>query len=62
MTGGTEFESSVFPFILRGVSIIGIDSVFTPIKLRRRVWRRLARDLKPDQYMISSILSHSRIF
>lgn len=49
MTGGTEFESSVFPFILRGVSIIGIDSVFTPIKLRRRVWRRLARDLKPDQ-------------
>ena len=37
MTGGTEFESSVFPFILRGVSIIGIDSVFTPIKLRRRM-------------------------
>lgn len=49
MTGGTEFESSVLPFILRGVSVIGIDSVFTPIKLRRRVWRRLARDLKPDQ-------------
>ena len=31
MTGGNEFESSIFPFILRGVSIIGIDSVFTPI-------------------------------
>ena len=49
ITGGNEFESSIFPFILRGVSIIGIDSVFTPIKLRRRVWRRLARDLKPNQ-------------
>ena len=62
MTGGTEFESSVFPFILRGVSIIGIDSVFTPIKLRRRVWRRLARDLKPDQlHDIKHIISFEDI-
>lgn len=61
-TGGTEFESSVFPFILRGVSIIGIDSVFTPIKLRRRVWRRLARDLKPDQlHDIKHIISFEDI-
>lgn len=62
MTGGTEFESSVFPFILRGVSIIGIDSVFTPVKLRRRVWRRLARDLKPDQlHDIKHIISFEDI-
>ncbi|MET2743755.1 acryloyl-CoA reductase [Staphylococcus caprae] len=62
MTGGTEFESSVFPFILRGVSIIGIDSVFTPIKLRRRVWRRLARDLKPNQlHDIKHIISFEDI-
>lgn len=49
MTGGNNFETTVFPFILRGASIIGIDSVFTPIKLRKRVWRRLAKDLKPQQ-------------
>ena len=48
MTGGNNFETTVFPFILRGASIIGIDSVFTPIKLRKRVWRRLAKDLKPQ--------------
>ncbi|MEJ7356161.1 oxidoreductase, partial [Staphylococcus haemolyticus] len=49
MTGGTKFESSVFPLILRGISVLGIDSVFTPIKLRKLVWRRLAKDLKPKQ-------------
>lgn len=49
MTGGTQFESSVFPLILRGISILGVDSVFTPIKLRKLVWRRLAKDLKPKQ-------------
>ena len=44
------------------MSIIGIDSVFTPIKLRRRVWRRLARDLKPDQlHDIKHIISFEDI-
>ena len=62
MTGGYNFETSVFPFILRGVSIIGIDSVFTPIKLRKRVWRRLAKDLKPDQlHDIKHIISFDNI-
>lgn len=48
MTGGNDYASSVFPLILRGVSILGIDSVFTPMKLRQRVWRRLAKDLKSE--------------
>ncbi|MBN6204308.1 acryloyl-CoA reductase, partial [Staphylococcus saprophyticus] len=48
MTAGTKFDSSVFPFILRGVSIIGIDSVYTEIRQRKHIWRRLAKDLKPD--------------
>ncbi|MBL7564802.1 NADPH:quinone oxidoreductase family protein [Staphylococcus saccharolyticus] len=62
MTGGYNFETSVFPFILRGVSIIGIDSVFTPINLRKRVWRRLAKDLKPDQlHDIKHIISFDNI-
>lgn len=48
MTAGTQFKSSVFPFILRGVSIIGIDSVYSEMKQRKQIWRRLAKDLKPD--------------
>ena len=49
LTGGVSFDTTVYPFILRGVSLVGIDSVFTPMKLRERVWRRLATDLKSDK-------------
>jgi acrylyl-CoA reductase (NADPH) len=42
LTGGSGFESSVYPFIVRGASLIGIDTVLTPIDERRRVWRELA--------------------
>lgn len=62
MTVGNNFETTVFPFILRGASIIGIDSVFTPIKLRKRVWRRLAKDLKPQQlHDIKHVISFDEI-
>lgn len=46
MIGGNNFEIIVFFFILRGVSIIGIDLVFILIKLRKCVWRRFVKDLK----------------
>ncbi|MGQ0525150.1 MAG: oxidoreductase [Betaproteobacteria bacterium] len=45
--GGIELKTTVLPFILRGVRLIGVDSVSTPMPLRRRVWERLAADLKP---------------
>lgn len=45
--GGIELKTSVLPFILRGVRLIGVDSAVTPMALRRRVWGRLASDLKP---------------
>ncbi len=45
--GGIELKTSVLPFILRGVRLIGVDSAVTPMALRRRVWERLAGDLKP---------------
>jgi len=45
--GGIEFKTTVLPFILRGVRLIGVDSAATPMPLRRRVWERLASDLKP---------------
>ncbi|KXS18111.1 alcohol dehydrogenase superfamily, zinc-containing protein [Gonapodya prolifera JEL478] len=48
MAGGNEFKSSVFPFILRGVNLLGIDSVMCPQARRQVVWDRLARDLPKD--------------
>lgn len=45
--GGVELKTTVLPFILRGVRLIGVDSAATPMALRRKVWNRLASDLKP---------------
>jgi len=42
---GMDFPGSVAPFILRGVTLYGIDSVMAPLALRRQAWERLARDL-----------------
>ena len=47
LTGGADLPASVMPFILRGVALLGIDSVQTPMDVRVRAWNRLARDLKP---------------
>jgi acrylyl-CoA reductase (NADPH) len=44
---GADFPSSVMPFILRGVSLLGIDSVMAPKAKRLVAWERLARDLDP---------------
>lgn len=45
--GGIELKTTVLPFILRGVRLIGVDSALTPMPLRRKIWSRLASDLKP---------------
>jgi len=45
--GGIEFKTTVLPFILRGVRLIGVNSGETPMPLRRKIWGRLASDLKP---------------
>ena len=47
MAGGADLKTTVFPFILRGVNLLGINSTFTPRALRLEVWRRLATDLRP---------------
>jgi len=47
LTGGAELVTTVMPFILRNVALLGIDSVQTPIERRRAVWARLGTDLKP---------------
>ena len=46
-TGGIELHTTVMPFILRGVRLIGIDSAATAMPLRLQVWHRLANDLRP---------------
>ncbi|MEO6699686.1 MAG: MDR family oxidoreductase [Paraperlucidibaca sp.] len=45
---GMDFPASVAPFILRGVRLIGIDSVMAPLAIRERAWQRLARDLSAE--------------
>jgi acrylyl-CoA reductase (NADPH) len=47
LTGGVELRTTVMPFILRGVSLIGIDSAMCPMPIRADVWRRLATDMQP---------------
>jgi len=47
LTGGSGLPATVLPFILRGVNLLGIDSVMTSIDRRRAVWARIATDLKP---------------
>jgi acrylyl-CoA reductase (NADPH) len=45
LAGGMDLPATVAPFILRGVSLIGIDSVMCPLERRREAWKRLASDL-----------------
>ena len=47
LAGSHELKTTVMPFILRGVNLLGINSVYTPRPLRLQVWQRLAGDLKP---------------
>ncbi len=47
MAAGGQLSTSVMPFILRGVNLLGITSTNTPRALRELVWRRVATDLKP---------------
>ena len=45
LAGGMDLPTSVAPFILRAVALVGIDSVMCPQKIRREAWRRLGTDL-----------------
>ena len=57
LAGGASLNTSVFPFILRGVNLLGIDSVRVPNSQRRAVWERLGRDL-PMELLDSMIEVH----
>jgi acrylyl-CoA reductase (NADPH) len=53
LAGGMDLPTSVAPFILRGVSLIGIDSVMCPLAMRQQAWGRLETDL--DQAKIAAM-------
>jgi putative YhdH/YhfP family quinone oxidoreductase len=47
LAASMTFNTTVAPFILRGVSLLGVDSVNCPMALREKVWQRLASDMRP---------------
>ncbi len=49
LAGGADLPASVIPFLLRGVNLLGIDSVMQPYEARVRAWARLARDLDMER-------------
>ncbi len=49
LAGGADFPGTVIPFLLRGVSILGIDSVMQPFANRQRAWSRIVQDLPLDR-------------
>ena len=55
LAGGMDLPTTVAPFILRGVSLLGIDSVMCPLPLRQEAWRRLETDL--DRGKIAAMTS-----
>jgi acrylyl-CoA reductase (NADPH) len=60
LAASPELKTTVMPFILRGVSLLGINSVYTPRPLRLQVWQRLATDLKPRH--LDSIVTRTLAF
>ena len=60
---GADLPTTVMPFILRGVTLAGVDSVMAPLARRQRAWGRLARDLNPEllESMINEVPLESAI-
>jgi acrylyl-CoA reductase (NADPH) len=48
LAGGMNFSGTVAPFVLRGVSLVGIDSVMCPLDKRKEAWQRLSSDLDAE--------------
>ncbi|MEH7014116.1 acryloyl-CoA reductase [Neobacillus niacini] len=47
LTGGNKVNTTVFPFILRGINLLGIDSVLCPMETRKDIWNKMANEWKP---------------
>lgn len=55
LTGGPAVDTTVFPFILRGVNLLGVDSVYCPHDLRTSLWQKLAGEWKPGAALESIV-------
>jgi len=51
---GVELHTTVFPFLLRGVKLLGVDSAATRMPLRKQIWQRLAEEIKPEKISLSA--------
>jgi acrylyl-CoA reductase (NADPH) len=49
LAGGSNLPTTVIPFLLRGVNLLGIDSVMQPFKKRKHAWERIVQDLPMDK-------------
>ncbi len=49
LAGGVELHTTVMPFVIRGVSLVGINSAGCPYPIRAQLWKRLASELKPPK-------------
>lgn len=56
LVGAASLETTVYPFILNGVNLLGVDSAETPYALRASIWKRLSTDLKPDKLSAMSTI------
>lgn len=56
LAGGIKLHITVMPFILRGINLLGINSVYCPLELRIQVWESLAKELKPAH--LGKIVTH----
>jgi len=54
LAGGNELNTTVIPFLLRGISLLGIDSVMCPIATREIAWKRLQNELPLEQLQAMS--------
>lgn len=63
LVGGVEFRTTVMPFILRGVNLLGINSSATPRELRLEVWKRIGSDLLPPdlQHIVTRTVSFEEL-
>jgi acrylyl-CoA reductase (NADPH) len=59
LAGGAKLEATVIPFLLRGVNLLGIDSVMCPKPRREQAWARLARDLPLD--LLESMITAAKL-
>jgi len=63
LAGGMDMNATVLPHILRGVALLGIDSVMAPMSKRIPAWERLARDLDQNKLAeVTSVHGMSEVF